>query len=163
MTYSYGAHSIAQRATLHPHLQQLLDRLLERHDFRIEEGARTRERQQELYDTPPIGTLTQKRGNEEYPHRIRPDGTGWAVDIYPYINGKRIDVRKVGFTPIETAQFAWFLGILRGLAFDYFQGLHAMTNERWDLRFGINWNRDAVILADQSFHDWPHIELERVA
>ena len=159
MSFSYSAHSTAQRATLHQHLQEILDRLLDRHDFRIDEGARAPEAQWKAFRNG----FSEKRGDEEYPHRIREDGTSWAADIYPYINGTRIDVRAVGFKPIESAKFARFLGLLEGIAFDYFRALHAMTNESWRLRFGINWDRDAEILSDQIFHDWPHIELERVA
>jgi len=157
--FSYSAHSTAQRATLHVHLQQVLDRLLEVHDFRIDEGARTAEKQWEAFN----GGFSKVKGDAEYPHRIREDGFSWACDIYPYINGKRIDVRAVGFKPIESAQFARFLGLLEALATDYFKGLYAMTNEKWRLRFGIDWDRDGEILSDQTFHDWPHVELERVA
>ncbi|KKL63600.1 hypothetical protein LCGC14_2173520, partial [marine sediment metagenome] len=32
----------------------------------------------------------------------------------------------------------------------------------YQLRFGINWDRDAEILTDQKFDDWFHIELEKV-
>lgn len=163
MAFSFSAHSIAQRATLHKHLQELFDRLLEVHDFRIEEGARTAQRQQDLFDQK----ATQQQGfvggvAQVFNHMIREDGSAWAADIYPYINGRKINVRGVGIIPADTAKFARFLGILEGLAFDYFRGLTAMTNEKWGLTLGINWDRDAEILTDQQFQDWPHVQLVRL-
>ena len=163
MSFSFSAHSTAQRATLHRHLQEVLDRLLEKHDFRIEEGARSAQRQQDLFDQK----ATQQRGfvngvAQVFDHMIREDGTGWAADIYPFINGRMINVRGVGIDPSDSAKFARFLGILEGLAFDYFRGVQAMTNEKWGLTLWYNWDRDEEILTDQKFHDWPHVKLVRL-
>ena len=160
MAFSFGAHSVGQRATLHQHLREVLDRVLMVHDCRIEEGARTPEKQWAAYNATP--KTSKVRGDAEYPHRIRADGTSWAADVYPIINGRRIDVRAVGFKPIESAQFAYFLGLLMAVAKDYFRGHEAMTNEKWALRLGVDWDRDGEILSDQTFHDWPHVELERI-
>ena len=158
---SFGAHSVAQRTTLHQHLREVLDRVLEAHDFRIEEGARVPEKQWAAFNAKP--QTSKVRGDAAYPHRVRSDGVSWAADIYPILNGRKIDVRVVGFKPIESAQFAYFLGLVKATATDYFRGVEAMTNEKWRLRLGIDWDRDGEILSDQTWHDWPHIELERIA
>ena len=158
MAFTFGAHSVAQRATLHPHLQNILDRVIELHDFRIHEGARTPEAQQAARDA---GT-SQKRGDEPYPHRIREDGRSWAADLYPFVNGNMLVLQKVGVEVAESAKFSRFIGMVEAEARDYFRTVLIQTGESWRLRSGINWDRDEEILTDQKFQDWPHVEIERV-
>lgn len=67
-------------------------------DFTITEGVRSQERQMELYDqgrTKPGLIVTQVDGVvKKSNHQVKADGLGYAVDIYPYVNGK-VDVNAL--------------------------------------------------------------------
>lgn len=60
-------------------------------DFTITDGVRTTAQQQALYSkgrTKPGGIVTNADGvKNKSNHQIKSDGKGWAVDLYPYVNG----------------------------------------------------------------------------
>lgn len=78
---------------IHPKLVRLMELSIDNSpiDFTITEGIRTTERQQELYAkgrTSPGCIVTNCDGiKSKSNHQAKEDGLGYAVDIYPYING----------------------------------------------------------------------------
>lgn len=168
MTYKYGAHSVGQRATLHPHLQNIFDSVLDMHDFRIEIGARTAQQQQDAFTGNPQtsklpGFVDGKEA--DFPHKPRgPEHRSWAVDVWPYVDGKRLDANIFGKDSWETGRWTYFVGLVEAISRDYFRTVFLQTNEQFRLRWGGNWNRDAKILddSDRRFVDAYHFEMERV-
>lgn len=61
-------------------------------DFTITDGVRTTEQQQKLYAqgrTVPGAIVTNCDGvTRKSNHQAKEDGYGYAVDIYPFVNGK---------------------------------------------------------------------------
>ena len=165
MAYTLSAHSTAQRATLHPLLQETIDDVLELADCRVETGARLPQAQ---HDAWKRGTSKERGFNPDgtvrsFPHRVRNDGTCWAVDLVPIVNGKALDPKKFGVDPLETSRWTRFIGMVE-MAFSLRAAEHARrTNEGFRLRTGTNWNRDAAILdaSDRRFIDAYHLEMER--
>ena len=165
MTFSLGAHSTAQRATLHPLLAEALDDVLALHDFKIEVGARLPEAQQDAFER---GTSKKRGFNPDgtpyaFPHRIRADGTCWAVDLIPIVNGVALDPKKFGVDPWETSRWTRFIGMVEMACAERAREHYLRSNERFVLRTGINWNRDAAVLdeKDRRFIDAYHVEMER--
>lgn len=160
MAYVFGTKSQAQRATLHPYLRDILDRTLALHDFSIDIG----------YRSPSDQDAARARGNSKvsgagnYPHMRRADGTTWAVDVMPFINGKPVDARKFGTDAIVTGQWCRFVGMVEAEAASYFRFVAETANQHWRLRSGLNWNRDAEIMdaSDRRLVDAYHFEIERV-
>ncbi len=153
--YNLSYHSKREIRGCHPWLQLILFKLLSRHDYKAEQGKRTWDEQQAVYDSGN-STLAPPEGK----HLIRSDPAGqfdgdWslAVDVYPYINGRPIATDADNFGPDQMAQFAYFLGIVKELADEVLQ------DTGWKIRLGINWDGDAEIITDQDFDDWFHIEL----
>ena len=165
--FHFGAESLRQQATCHPFLRDIGDLVLRRHDFKWVEGLRSPERQHACFTAVPR-TSQQPGFNADgtmanYPHRKRADGWCWAADWYPLLNGRLIDARRTGVNPVETAQFARFLGIVESEARAYFAARQRRLGDaKWALRLGVDWDMDGEILSDQTFHDWPHVELVRV-
>ena len=152
MSYVFGLASTKQRSTLHPHLQAILVRTLATDDFVILEGARDYARQAAAF---AAGTSKIDPAKGPWPHMIRKDGYAWAADLHPYINGKPLDTTSFG--PAQQAQFAWFLRRVKEVGIAYFH-----TRELpYHLRFGVDWDEDNVILTDQTFQDWFHVEMVR--
>ena len=166
MSYTYGAHSTAQYATLHPLLRAACDDVLTIHDHKIEVGARLPDAQQAAFEA---GNSKVRGFNPDgtpylYPHRVRDDGTCWAVDLIPIVNGKPLDPKLFGIDAWETSRWTRFIGLFEA-AFAMRAREHRLrTNEQFALRTGINWNRDASILdpSDRRFVDAFHVEMERV-
>lgn len=177
MAYSYGRRSQAVRSTLHLHLRNIFDRVLTSDDHALEHGVRAPEVQQEKKDTgrSQVPGFNSDGTVYPYPHRPRDDGLSWAVDTWPWINGKRLEVpaldeieRRVKEGDCEKwlanaiarySQFAYFARCVLDVAEIYLKE-NRTTTEWWALRWGGNWNMDAEILTDQSFDDFPHWELK---
>ena len=180
MTYSYGEHSRNQSQTLHPYLREILKRALETDDHRIEQGARPREEQWAAFRRG----ASKVTGDGDYPHMIREDGWCYAADIWPYINGKRVQVPDVQ-AMVDTAresdiaddtiapwmqnavgrycQFIWLIRKVQEVALVYFAEIEAISGEQWEFTTGTNWDKDPEILTDQGFDDYPHIQIRRIA
>ena len=168
MTFPLSAHSVAQRATLHPLLKAAIDDALEMHDCRIETGARLPQAQQACYDAKPRTSKWPGFNSDgtpaPYPHRVRDDGTCWAVDLIPIVNGKALAARAFGVDPWETSRWTRFIGMVES-SFAIRARAHAVRyGEHFTMRTGINWDRDAVILdeKDRKFIDAYHVEMELV-
>ena len=143
----FGKRSLHNLLTCHTDLQKILYLAIERSriDFGISEGHRSIERQKQLYQEgkSTIDGIT-KRGK----HNSNPS---MAVDIYAY--HPDISVRRKIIYDLGT------LCYLAGHIIACANELKSKGEITHDIRWGGNWNRDSVILHDQSFDDLPHFEL----
>jgi peptidoglycan L-alanyl-D-glutamate endopeptidase CwlK len=107
-------------------------------DFTITDGVRTVARQQALYAqgrTAPGNIVTQCDGiTNKSPHQPKADGKGYAVDLYPFVNGSvqlndAVNLRRIAEHIKATAQ---------------------------RLGYSIEWGGDW-----KSFVDMPHFELKK--
>lgn len=155
MSYKHGPKSTAQRKTLYPWLRLILFKMLLRHDHSVDQGGRTDEEQWAFFRAktstlhPPDGKhLFRKDPSSEF------EGLwAFAADVTPFIKGTRLATHGTQFTSDRRAQFAFFLGIFQEVAEDVLAGTG------WEIRLGVNWDRDDEILSDQDFDDWFHVEL----
>ena len=91
--FKFSQKSIDNLKGVHPRLTILMGVALQDSpvDFTIFEGVRTLARQQELYAqgrTAPGPIVTNADGVvKKSNHQIQADGQGYAVDLYPYVNG----------------------------------------------------------------------------
>lgn len=134
--YKYSKKSQGKLETCHPDLQKIYSEAIKLIDLTILEGLRTKEQQEEYVRTGKSTTLNSK-------HLIQPDGYSHAVDAAPF----PIDWK-------DTARFAYYQGIIRGIA-------HVLA-ERGEIshrtRSGMDWDGDGQ-LSDHTFVDGPHVEL----
>ena len=133
--FKFGPESQKQLATCHPDLQRVLNRAIQIVDFKVVEGHRTIERQQQLFaegKTKINGTSQLGKHNHS---------PSLAADIYPF----PIDLRD---EEKSSARFYHLMGVVKACA--HMEGVL--------LRFGHDWDGDNDY-ADQSFDDLPHIEL----
>ncbi len=85
---------------IHPELVRLMEEAIKESpvDFTITNGVRTVEEQQALYAqgrTKPGHIVTNCDGiRKKSNHQLKADGYGYAVDLYPYVNG-RVQVNNV--------------------------------------------------------------------
>ena len=176
---------MAVRNTLHPHLRNIFDAVLARHDHALEHGARSPSDQQAAFTSGH----SEKRGiNDDgtvadYPHAPRgddgqpdPGGMSWAVDAWPWVKGQRLEtpdvrdiIRRVQAgdaaayakkAVLGYMQFAYFIRLVLDAAEDYFNAHELTTGERWRLKSGSDWNMDGDI-TDTGFLDAPHFQLVR--
>jgi len=103
-------------------------------DFGISEGHRSIERQQRLYNEgkSKIDGITRKGKHNENPSK--------AVDIYAWVNGANYDKENL----------CYIAGVVHAVA----------ANHGLNVRWGGNWDRDNIIITDQSFDDLVHFELK---
>ena len=164
--FKFSAHSKTQLATLHPKLQAVLREVLKTDDFKILEGGRTPELQQHYFDTGR-STLKPPDGN----HLIQLDGMAYAADLWPYIGGKGLVVPTMqelqnmagpDFARGLNAycQFAWF--IRRVMMVGKCKFNRPGRAPQWKLRSGMDWDGDNIALSDQTFQDFPHIEIKKL-
>ena len=79
---------------IHPNLVMIMAESIKTslYEFSIVDGIRTVERQQNLYlkGREKPGVIVTNADGIKYKsnHQIKNDGYGYAVDLYPYINGK---------------------------------------------------------------------------
>ena len=126
---SFGTKSLKELETCHPLLQLLFTRVVEGYDCSVLEGARSKEKQNSLYEA---GKTKLKWPNSK--HNSSPS---LAVDVAPYpINWKSKD------------QFYHFVGYVKGVS--DILGIK--------IRCGADWDGDNDI-NDQTFDDLPHFEL----
>ena len=129
VVYSFSTESESRLSTCHPDLQAICDRVIENYDFKVLEGYRSDERQDELFH---VEKSTLRAGESK--HNNDPS---LAVDIAPY--------------PIDWDDIARFY-LLAGFMFQ------AAADLNVDIRWGGDWNRN-WIHKDQKFFDLPHFEL----
>lgn len=79
---------------VHPKLVALMEAAIQDTpvDFTIVEGVRTQQRQKDLYAqgrTKPGPKVTNADGvNRKSNHQVKADGYGYAVDVYPFVDGQ---------------------------------------------------------------------------
>ena len=114
---------------VHPNLVSVVKRAIEITgcDFTVIEGVRTIDTQRKYFERGASRTMNSR-------HLLQPDGTGHAVDIYPYLNGS---------VQCE-ASYVYFKTIA-----------NAMKDAAAELGFKITWGGDW-----KSFQDTPHFQLE---
>ena len=94
-----GNRSLSNLKGVHPNLIHVLMEAIRDTpaDFTIVAGVRTALEQDALYAqgrTRPGQIVTQKDGvRNKSNHQVKADGFGYAVDLYPYVNGK-VDVQN---------------------------------------------------------------------
>ena len=140
--YKYSKTSRERLNTCHSDIQTVMEEVIQitRIDLGISEGHRSIEKQQEYFNQgkSQIDGVHKKGKHNYFPSR--------AVDIYAFVDGSA----------------CWDIGVLCYLA-----GIIVSTSIRLkkegkiqhELRWGGNWDRDGVVLSDQSFDDLPHFEL----
>lgn len=90
----FSKRSLSNLEGIHPKLIDVLTEAIKNTpiDFTIVEGVRTLKRQSELFSqgrTTKGNIVTYADGiNKKSNHQIKKDGYGYAVDIYPYVDGK---------------------------------------------------------------------------
>ncbi len=127
---SFSRASSSKLSEVHPDLQEVLYHAIAIVDFSVLEGARSKERQKELYDAGHSKTMNSK-------HRIQGDGYAHAVDIAPY--------------PIDWDDYRRFY-FLAGVVF-------AVAKRRGvRIRWGGDWDSDKDF-SDQTFNDLVHFEI----
>ena len=168
MAYVYSRHSLAEKDTLHFILGGLFQYVLETHDHRLEQGRRSRGEQRVAF----ASGNSKVTGEGDYPHMSRTAdgrydeteaGDSWAVDVTPYVDGKPLDAGAFGKDPWVTARWGYFAGVVIGEANNYLRSHENATGEKYRIRWGGNWDRDAEILdnSDRRFVDAYHWELEQ--
>lgn len=156
MSFKFSQHSIDAMRGVHPLLVMALNELIKTDDFKVLEGVRSRARQWELYKADVSTVIPGPKAK----HLVSAeDGLGHAVDIEPWVGGRRVDT--VLLTEETAAQFAWMLRALYEIGLRMSRIWEEQTGQKWHFRFGINWDRDKVILTDQGFDDWYHVEIVR--
>lgn len=97
---NFGSQSLKSLTGIHPDLVKVMKEAIKETpiDFTITDGLRSTKEQQALYAkgrTAPGGIVTMADGiKNKSNHQMKSDGFGWAVDLYPYKNGK-IDFNDV--------------------------------------------------------------------
>jgi len=91
---SFGTKSTAALKGVHPDLVRVLIEAIKDTpiDFSINEGVRSLATQQRYYASGrakkgPIITNADGVKNKSN-HQVKSDGYGWAVDLYPFVNGE---------------------------------------------------------------------------
>lgn len=159
--YSFGKKSLAERATLSPPLQKVLDRSIEVFDFAIVQGHRSESVQNDLFD--------RKLSKVRYPNSKHNASPSLAADVYPYvrtIGGRQFNQLLVGSAE-QISHIASLLDISEDRAdsvvreiFLFMQGVikGAAAVEGVTIRCGADWDSDNDFL-DQTFNDLCHIEV----
>ena len=127
--------SMDRLKTCHINLQYILLEAIEYYDFTIIEGHRPKEKQNEAYNN---GKSKLQWPNSK--HNVFPS---LAVDIAPYYH----EPPHIRWDRLY--EFVYLHGIVRGLA-----ARRCIT-----VRSGINWDMDDLLISDQGFNDFPHIEM----
>lgn len=154
-SYQFGERSEGCLQTCHPDLRLIHYIGLKtcRVDYGITEGARTAERQQELFDkgrsrvNPSRYTakeLITKGKHIVNEHREESHATD-MIAVVP----KRKDLIY------DEVHLAYIAGHLVAIS----HVLFAMGRTKHLLRWGGNWDKDGTLLFDQSLKDMPHLEL----
>lgn len=137
---TFGTRSRSSLASCHPDLRDLFAAVVESYDCSVLEGARSQERQEELYRQ---GKSTLDGVDKRSKHQVtEEEPLSRAVDVLPY--------------PID-----W--GDTKRMY--HFAGYVLSTADRMGirLRWGGDWDGDIQTAGsqDQSFYDLPHFELLR--
>ena len=173
--HNYGTNSMLHRGTTSMHLRNIFDEVLPKHDHSVTCGSRIPDDQQEFYKTgrSKVPGRTPNGEVSPYPHMPR-EGGAWAIDVWPYIDGRALvvpdysKIREAIFQGEDNAflqnaigrycQFAFFAAIVLETAEDYFHTMRSDDDANYRLVWGGNWDEDSTILTDQGFDDFPHFQ-----
>jgi len=109
-------------------------------DFGIAEGHRSVEDQQKYFKEGKSRVDGIKiKGKHNYSPSL-------AVDFYGFVNGR---------ATWEKDTLIYLAGLFIGIS----EILYKQDKISHKLRWGGNWDKDGIILKDQSFDDLPHVEL----
>lgn len=95
--YKFSQRSLLNLKGIHPYLVHVMCEAIRNspHDFTITGGVRTTKEQQALYAqgrTKPGKIVTNADGvRSKSNHQAKEDGFGYAIDLYPFVNGQ-VDV-----------------------------------------------------------------------
>jgi len=145
----FGKTSAARLKTCHSDLQKIMSLAISRSrvDFGISEGARSLERQQDLFNQ---GKSKIDGINKKGKHNLTP---AEACDVYVYHSDLETR-RKIVY---DKCSLSYIAGVVVSCA----EELLLAGEVEHVIRWGGNWDRDGVILYDQSFDDLPHFELRK--
>lgn len=154
--YKFSKTSLSRLDTCHADLQTILKRAIKVKDFSVICGHRSEEDQNEAFD--------KGFSKLKFPQSKHNKTPSLAVDIYPYDNTLKLALsghptqieyicEKTGISQAEAKayikeEYMLLMGVVMAIAAD----------EGIKLRFGIDWDGDGYRL-DQTFNDYPHIEL----
>lgn len=147
MAFQLGNRSASKLEECHPDLLKIVQLALKvsEVDFGVAEGYRSPERQKSLFDQ---GKSKIDGINRKGMHNYRPSK---AIDIFAY-HPDLATRRKIAY---DFNTICYLGGVLQSCA----QILRAQGKISHTLRWGGNWDRDGVIIHDQSFDDLVHFEL----
>lgn len=104
MSYKFSEHSKKQLSTLHPDLQILCEVSINIVDFKIYEGYRSEQKQNEYFEE---GTSKLK-----YPNSKHNNYPSLAMDLYPYIDGNvSLEQKDFGYLAGQICAVARFMDI----------------------------------------------------
>lgn len=147
MPYSFGNGSSQKLNTCHQDLIKIHRLAISRSriDYGISEGHRSLERQKLLFDQ---GRSKIDGINKKGKHNFEPS---LATDIYIY--HPVLEIRqKLAY---DLGSLCYIAGLIMCCTAELLEKGEITHTIRW----GGNWNKDGVILQDQSFDDLPHFEL----
>ena len=153
--FSFGKKSRERLETCAPELRLIMQTAITRSsvDFGISQGARTYEKQLD-YFTQGKSKLDPRRPESlaRAMHVITEDRPlALAVDIYAYHPVYEVR-KKIAY---DIGSLCYIAGVIQAVA----KELYVTGTTTHLIRWGGNWDKDAVILHDQSFDDLPHFEL----
>ncbi|WAX17111.1 L-alanyl-D-glutamate peptidase [Parabacteroides phage PF672P1] len=137
---NFSTRSLNNLKGIHPDLVKVMNEAIKDSpvDFTITNGVRTVSEQAALYAqgrTKPGKIVTHVDGvNKKSNHQIRPDGYGYAVDLYPFKNGS-VQVNDADGLKVIAAH------------------IKKVANK---LGVNVQWGGDWI-----SFKDFPHFELKK--
>jgi peptidoglycan L-alanyl-D-glutamate endopeptidase CwlK len=149
MSFQLGKRSRQLLSECHPDFFKIVEMALKvsEVDFGISEGYRSPERQKQLFveGKSKIDGVRQKGM-----HNMKPS---LAIDIFAY-HPDPATRQKIAF---DYNTLSYLAGVLQTCAkILYYQGDIQHT-----LRWGGNWDRDGIIIKDQTFQDLVHFELRK--
>jgi peptidoglycan L-alanyl-D-glutamate endopeptidase CwlK len=147
MGYNFGKRSLEKLRTCHKDLQLILSLAISRSkiDFGITEGHRSLDRQYELFLQ---GKSKIDGKSKKGKHNFKP---ALAADYYIY-HPVLETRRKLAYDKVHLSYIA---GVIDACAEELYEKGEVTHKIRW----GANWDSDGVIDYDQSFDDYPHVEL----
>jgi peptidoglycan LD-endopeptidase CwlK len=144
---TFGSRSKEKLHTMHEDLQAVFNLSITRSsiDFGIAEGHRSVERQYELFKQgkSKIDGRQKKGKHNHFP--------SLAGDIYAY----HPDVETRRLIAYDKNSLSYIAGVIDSCA----KELYNTGQIEHLIRWGGNWDKDGVILLDQSFDDYPHFEI----
>lgn len=156
MGFKFGKSSKKQLNTCHKDLKLIFLRAIaiSKVDFGLSEGHRPIKKQQDYYaigrtvdlHRKPITNVdgVNKKGKHNYLPSL-------ALDIYVWHSDRKTR-EKIAY---DKMHLTYIVGLLDAITEDLYENGKIKHKIRW----GANWDGDGIIDYDQSFDDFPHVEL----